>query len=147
MDRFLNLYYKWRESFCLLNLLNFLLLYNCWSLNVFSGDFFFFGHCSLLLCWFVLIEQDPKILFPSPNFLGGVDSSFVPLQCFLWYSQCLLFQKSFHLDTRKRKEKNFQLMLLAMMMLSKRSQVPVNKWTRKCHLWDLGRMSEVRCSS
>lgn len=84
------------------------------------------------------------MLFTFPNFLGGVDSSFVPLQCFLWYSQCLLFQKSFLLDTRKRKRKNFLLMLLVMMMLWRRNQTIVNKWTKKFLLWDLERMSEVK---
>lgn len=84
------------------------------------------------------------MLFTFPNFLGGVDSSFVPLQCFLWYSQCLLFQKSFLLDTRKRKRKNFLLILLVMMTLWRRSQTIVNKWTKKFLLWDLERMSEVK---
>lgn len=84
------------------------------------------------------------MLFTFPNFLGGVDSSFVPLQCFLWYSQCLLFQKSFLLDTRKRKRKNFLLMLLVMTTLWRRNQTIVNKWTKKFLLWDLERMSEVK---
>lgn len=84
------------------------------------------------------------MLFTFPNFLGGVDSSFVPLQCFLWYSQCLLFQKSFHLDTRRRKRKNVLLMLLAMMRLWRRNQTIMSTRTKKFLLWDLERISEVK---
>lgn len=93
---------------------------------------------------FSLVMQKPSMLFTFPNFLGGVDSSFVPLQCFLWYSQCLLFQKSFRLDTRKGKRKNFLVMLPVMMTLWRRNQTIVNKWTKKFLLWDLARMSEVK---
>lgn len=83
------------------------------------------------------------MLFTFPNILGGVDSSFVPLQCFLWYSQCLLFQKSFRLDTR-RKRKNVLFLLLAMTTLWRRNQPIMSTWTKKFLLWDLERISEVK---
>lgn len=96
-------------------------------------------------CWFVFTVYTKTINATHiSNFSGGVDSSFVPLQCFLWYSQCLLSQKSFLLDTRKRGRKNFLLAPLVMKMLWKRSQTIMNKWTKKFLPWDLERMSEVK---
>lgn len=78
--------------------------------------------------------------------LGGVDSSFVLLQCSLWYSQCLLSQKSFHHDIKRRRKRRWALMTFQVMMMSwKRKPTAKDKWiVQFLLLWDLERMLKVK---